>query len=354
MCVVWLLWCGCCGVVVMVWLLWLLWLLCVVCCVLIHCFTLLQRAVSRTEQHKGRQSKLLCHSHKTPHTDTRLHRGIAELLGRNQRVTFCAVRQRCADPCLSENTASRVTPPSQVFLISACTRRQSSFRACGSYHSSTPRRTPNFCRHRTLRLVPNFDRLRVCVGREASGAWSRLWDDSWCILFATAPVRLVLSSRVRCLRHAATSDSSQSPFISRQATETALYGRLSLLSKLLSPHFMTSMVSDGSVSECHRVGAVNPFLSHWWGFGLHGLRGLRLIREVRHRAAHMAARLRLLPCPCLQPFSQKMQDFIQLAHDAREATLNTGILHVFLVIMTEAARTHIVPLACRTAPARDS
>ena len=33
--------------------------------------------------------------------------------------------------------------------------------------------------------------------------------------------------------------------------ETALYGRLSLLDELFPSHFVISMVSDGSVSECH-------------------------------------------------------------------------------------------------------
>ena len=84
-----------------------------------------------------------------------------------------------------------------------------------------PVHTPNFRHQRTLRLTPNFDRLRVCVGR----------DDSW-----SNEARPFEQSR--CFRHA-------------NLTETALYGRLSLLSKLLSSHFMISMVSHGSVSKCH-------------------------------------------------------------------------------------------------------
>ena len=64
--------------------------------------------------------------------------------------------------------------------------------------------------------------------------------------------------------------------------------------------------------------------------------------------------LRLLPCLCLQSFPQQLQDFIQLAHDATEASLDAGILPVILIIMTETARANIVALACRPVPARDS
>ena len=37
------------------------------------------------------------HSHDSPDTETRLHPGIAELLGRSQRVIFCSTKQTVKD-----------------------------------------------------------------------------------------------------------------------------------------------------------------------------------------------------------------------------------------------------------------
>ena len=172
---------------------------------------------------QGKTEHYMCHSHDSPDTETSLHPGIAELLGRSQRVTFCTVRQRRANPCLSENPTSRVTPPSQLVVRVHCVL--------------APHLT-----HPLLVVLPIFVIIELFV-------WplGRLLVHTFRHCFSKARP----FEQSRCLRHAATSDSSQSHFIPRQATETALYGRLSLLRELLSPHFMISMVSDGSVSECH-------------------------------------------------------------------------------------------------------
>ena len=64
---------------------------------------------------QGKTEHYLCHTLTTRQTPRRACTpGSPNCLGAVSAQLFCTVRQRRANPCLSENPASRVTPPSTL------------------------------------------------------------------------------------------------------------------------------------------------------------------------------------------------------------------------------------------------